>query len=65
MAYNLKLSQERANNIVNYLATKGIPAERLVAKGYGPTHPVAPNFLPDGSDNEAGREQNRRTEFRT
>ncbi len=64
MAYNLKLSQERANNIVNYLATKGIPAERLVAKGYGPTHPVAPNFLPDGSDNEAGREQNRRTEFR-
>ncbi len=62
--YNLELSQERANSVVNYLISKGIPTERLVAKGYGATKPVAPNFNPDGSDNAAGREKNRRTEFR-
>lgn len=62
--YNLKLSQERASNVVDYLITKGIPRDRLVAKGYGASQPVAPNFLPDGSDNEEGREKNRRTEFR-
>jgi len=62
--YNLKLSQERADNVVKYLITRGIPTDRLVAKGYGPSQPLAPNFLPDGSDNEEGREKNRRTEFR-
>lgn len=62
--YNLELSQERANNVVGYLISKGIPAERLIAKGYGALKPKAPNFLPDGSDNPKGREQNRRTEFR-
>jgi OOP family OmpA-OmpF porin len=62
--YNLELSQQRADNVVSYLISKGIPKERLVAKGYGSTKPVAPNFLPDGSDNPDGREKNRRTEFR-
>jgi outer membrane protein OmpA-like peptidoglycan-associated protein len=62
--YNLNLSQERADNVVRYLITKGIPTERLVAKGYGPSIPVAPNYLPDGGDNPEGREKNRRTEFR-
>ena len=62
--YNMKLSQERADNVVKYLITKGIPTDRLVAKGYGASEPLAPNFLPDGSDNEEGREKNRRTEFR-
>ena len=62
--YNLKLSQERASNVVEYLVSKGIPASRLVAKGYGASIPVAPNFNPDGSDNAEGREKNRRTEFR-
>lgn len=62
--YNLELSQERASSVVNYLISKGIKTERLVAKGYGSNNPVAPNFLPDGSDNAAGREKNRRTEFR-
>ena len=62
--YNLELSQERADNVVGYLISKGIPAERLISKGYGPSQPRAANFLPDGSDNPDGREQNRRTEFR-
>jgi tetratricopeptide (TPR) repeat protein len=62
--YNLELSQERANSVVNYLISKGIPTERLVAKGYGALNPVALNYFPDGTDNPEGREKNRRTEFR-
>jgi OOP family OmpA-OmpF porin len=62
--YNLDLSQKRADNVVSYLISKGIPKERLVAKGYGSTQPVAQNFKSDGSDNPDGREKNRRTEFR-
>lgn len=62
--YNKELSQERAENVVNYLINKGISSERLVARGYGSEHPVAPNSNPDGSDNPAGREKNRRTEFK-
>lgn len=63
-SYNLKLSQERADNVVKYLISKGISADRLVAKGYGASKPIAPNTNPDGSDNPQGREKNRRTEFR-
>ena len=62
--YNINLSQQRANFVVDYLITKGIGTERLVAKGYGAQNPIAANFNPDGTDNEEGREQNRRTEFR-
>ena len=62
--YNKKLSQERADNVVNYLVSKGISGKRLVAKGYGAEKPVAPNSKPDGTDNPEGREKNRRTEFR-
>ncbi len=62
--YNKKLSQQRAENVINFLVTKGIDKKRLTAVGYGAEKPVSPNFLPDGSDNPEGREKNRRTEFR-
>ncbi|HXH20206.1 MAG TPA: OmpA family protein [Chitinophagales bacterium] len=62
--YNLKLSQERAQSVVDYLIYLGIEEKRLIPKGYGESQPVAPNKNPDGSDNEAGRQQNRRTEFK-
>ncbi|MCX6258775.1 MAG: OmpA family protein [Bacteroidia bacterium] len=62
--YNMKLSQERAESVVNYLVEKGIDKSRLTAKGFGKTMPVAPNTNPDGSDNPDGRKKNRRTEFR-
>jgi outer membrane protein OmpA-like peptidoglycan-associated protein len=62
--YNKKLSQERADNVVRYLVSKGISKKRLIAKGYGAEKPVAPNKKPDGSDNPEGREKNRRSEFR-
>jgi len=62
--YNINLSQRRATSTVNYLIKKGIPAERLVAKGYGESKPIARNTNRDGTDNPDGRQRNRRTEFK-
>ena len=63
-AYNITLSQKRAESAVNYLISKGIDKKRLKAKGYGKDFPIAPNENADGSDNPEGRQKNRRTEFR-
>ena len=49
---------------MNYIISKGIAEERLVAKGYGMRYPIAPNTNSDGSDNPEGRQLNRRTEIR-
>lgn len=56
--YNQKLSDSRSAAVVEYLITKSIPAQRLVAKGYGETRPIAANDTPDG------KQKNRRTEFK-
>ncbi|MEO6633662.1 MAG: OmpA family protein, partial [Mucilaginibacter sp.] len=61
--YNLNLSQLRAQECVNYIISKGVNKDRLYAKGYGKNRPIAPNTFPDGTDNPAGRQLNRRTEF--
>ena len=53
-AANLKLSQDRANNVTAELVKLGVASDRLVAKGYGEEHPVGDNAT------EAGRAQNRR-----
>lgn len=54
--YNMKLSQRRADSVMNYLVKNfGIEPSRLKAKGYGLTKPVADNKT------AAGRAQNRRT----
>lgn len=63
-SYNIKLSQSRAESVVNYLVSKGISSSRLKAKGYGESKPLAPNDKPDGSDNPEGRALNRRTDFK-
>lgn len=63
-SYNDKLSQRRSESVVNYLVSKGIQTDRLVARGYGESQPIAPNTHPDGSDNPEGRQLNRRTELR-
>jgi len=55
---NLKLSDNRALSVVAYLTSKGIKPERLTAKGYGASKPVAAN------NSEDGRAQNRRTELK-
>ncbi len=57
-AYNLGLSQRRAQAVVDDLVTHhGIARSRLVAKGYGLTKPVAPNST------AAGKALNRRVEL--
>lgn len=63
-AYNMKLSQRRAQSCVDYLSSKGISSSRMIAKGYGETKPIAPNTQPNGKDNPDGRQLNRRTEFK-
>ena len=55
--YNLKLSERRANAVVNYLEQQGIPASQLIPHGYGKTNFVASN------DTAEGRAQNRRVEL--
>lgn len=62
-SYNMDLSQRRAQSCVDYLISKGLPEARIQAKGYGESRPIAPNSMPDGSDNPEGRQLNRRTEF--
>lgn len=62
-SYNKDLSQRRAQSCVDYLISKGIPASRMEAKGYGETKPIVSNTHPDGSDNPEGRQLNRRTDF--
>ena len=63
-AYNIQLSQRRAESAVRYLVQHGIGPDRLVAKGYGESKPIARNTNPDGTDNPVGRQKNRRTEFK-
>jgi OmpA-OmpF porin, OOP family len=57
-AKNLVLSLERAKSIVEYLVSKGISNDRLVAKGYGAEEPIEDNGT------EEGRQKNRRTEVK-
>jgi outer membrane protein OmpA-like peptidoglycan-associated protein len=56
-AYNKTLSQGRAKAVVNYLISKGIEAERLIAVGFGESRPVDTNLTVEG------KSQNRRVEF--
>jgi len=55
--FNKKLSEKRAQSVLNYFMNKGIEKERLIATGYGDTKPTASNFTMDG------RSTNRRVEF--
>jgi OmpA-OmpF porin, OOP family len=55
---NMKLSQDRAESVRQYLIKKGIMASRVKAVGYGATVPIASN------DTDEGRQMNRRTEVK-
>jgi outer membrane protein OmpA-like peptidoglycan-associated protein len=55
--FNNHLSQERADAVRQWLITAGVPAGKLVAKGYGSTVPIADNRIKDG------RQKNRRVAF--
>ena len=56
-AFNLKLSQKRAEAVRQYLIDHGIEPDRLIAKGYGESKPLVPNTSPEN------RAKNRRVEF--
>jgi outer membrane protein OmpA-like peptidoglycan-associated protein len=55
--YNQKLSQNRAQSVVDYIVSKGIDISRIKAIGHGKASPIATN------ETEEGRERNRRVEF--
>ncbi len=56
-AVNLKLSQSRAQSVKNYLVSKGLDKDKIIAVGFGESKPIASNATP------AGRQKNRRVEF--
>ena len=61
--FNMSLSQQRANSVVNYLVSKGISRSRLTGRGFGETRLV--NRCSNGVQCSASQHQkNRRTEFR-
>lgn len=55
--YNVKLSEDRAQSVRNYLVDKGVASDRLTASGYGPDKPIVSNKT------RAGRSVNRRVEL--
>ena len=67
-AYNDDLSKRRAQSAVNYIVSKGIDSERLIARGYGESQLLLSdeeiNKLPTEETREAAHQRNRRTEFK-
>ncbi|MBA3663728.1 MAG: OmpA family protein [Bacteroidetes bacterium] len=68
-AYNMKLSQGRAQSCVDYMISKGIAANRIIAHGYGETKPIIPEaeinkMVPKSEEFEAAHQKNRRTAFK-
>ena len=55
--HNLKLSEQRAQNVLQFLVEQGIDAKRLSSKGYGMSKPVADNSTKEG------RQKNRRVDL--
>jgi OOP family OmpA-OmpF porin len=47
-AYNLKLSQQRADSVREHLIAQGVPTQQLMAKGYGESQPVDSNATAEG-----------------
>ncbi len=57
-AFNLKLSQDRAQAVKQYLSSRGVSAPRILTEGYGANRPVDTNTTPEG------RQRNRRVEMK-
>ena len=56
--YNMKLSKQRAQSVVDYLVSKGVNKHNLKIVGYGKENPIATNATPEG------RSMNRRVEIK-
>jgi outer membrane protein OmpA-like peptidoglycan-associated protein len=61
--YNLKLAQKRVDVCIQYLISKGVRPNQLQGKAMGKCCPIAPETI-HGKDNPAGREKNRRVEYK-
>lgn len=61
--YNLKLAQRRVDACINYLLNEGVSKTQLKGKAMGKCCPIAPETV-NGKDNPAGREINRRVEYK-
>ncbi|QKY69790.1 OmpA family protein [Lentibacillus sp. CBA3610] len=62
-SYNQKLSEDRAEAVLDALAKADVEKDRMTAEGKGASDPVASNTNSDGSDNPDGRQKNRRVEI--
>lgn len=63
-SYNDRLSLARARAVREFLKdVHRVPGDMMEASGLGEDRPTAPNANPDGSDDEQGRQQNRRVEI--
>ena len=58
LAWNMQLSEKRAEAVKEYLVTNGVAAGRLTTKGFGPNDPLAQNNTAEG------RAKNRRVDFK-
>jgi peptidoglycan-associated lipoprotein len=67
-AYNDDLSKRRAQSAVKYIVSKGVEADRLIARGYGESQLLISDdeiqALPTEEDREQAHQKNRRTEFK-
>ncbi|MBK9283605.1 MAG: OmpA family protein [Sphingobacteriaceae bacterium] len=68
-AYNMRLSQARAQSCVDYMISKGIAKDKIHAQGYGETKPIIPEadinkMVPKSEEFELAHQKNRRTAFR-
>lgn len=61
--HNLKLSKQRAQQVMTYLSGQGVNADQMKVVGYGKTKPRRPNTTADGADAPDGRRANRRAEI--
>ena len=62
-AVNQSLSERRAESVRRELLSGGVQENRIVARGFGESKPVAPNTTTTGADDPAGRARNRRVEI--
>ena len=63
-AYNVPLSEKRAQAVREWLVKKGgATAAKIATKGWGKSKPIVSNTRPDGSDDPEGRKKNRRVEI--
>ena len=60
---NLRASRARAEAVAAWLVERGVDDDRIEVIAFGEQNPAAPNALPNGEPNEAGRAKNRRVEI--